>query len=222
MDPNMALETMDPKNVDLKTSVLELMHQGGPVMWALLVFSIVALGSFFERAWVLRRARTDMKAYLTALTRTLLEKRSVSEAMKVSASTPGPAPRVALAGLRHFESSTSHLEKSIERRAQGEVRRLHRGLGILATTAVTAPLLGFLGTVTGMISSFDILSDFGTSNPGMVAHGIKEALTTTAAGLTIAVPTQIAHNVLSSRVERIVGDIEEVANFLLEARETSS
>ncbi len=206
----------------IKTTVLDLMYQGGWVMWALLIFSIIALGSFVERGWALRKARTDMKTYLTGLTKALLDGQSVSEAMKISEATRGPAPRVAMAGLRHFKSSSSHLEKSLERRAQGEVRRLHRGLGILATTAVTAPLLGFLGTVTGMMDSFQALVDASLSDPGLVALGIKEALTTTAAGLIIAVPTQIAHNILASRVEIITGDIEEVANFLLEARESVS
>ncbi len=213
---------MEMTTMEVETSVMDLMSQGGWVMWALLVFSIVALGSFVERGIALRKARTDMKTYLTGLTKTLLEEHSVTDAMKISEATPGPAPRVAIAGLRHFASSSSHIEKSLERRAQGEVRRLHRGLGILATTAMTAPLLGFLGTVTGMMESFDGLANFGTSNPGMVALGIKEALTTTAAGLIVAVPTQLAHNALASRVESITGDIEEVANFLLEAREASS
>ena len=205
--------------MDLTTSVLDLMDEGGWVMWALLVFSIVALGTAIERSFALRKARTDMGAYLSQLRRALVEKHSVTEALEISRATPGPAARVAEVGLSRFARSPAQLEKSLERRAQGEVRRLNRGLGILATTAVVAPLMGFLGTVTGMMDSFDSLANFGTSNPGLVAEGIKEALTTSAAGLVVAVPTQLAYNALAGRVESITGDIEDLAGFLLEMRE---
>ena len=205
--------------MDLKSTVLELMYEGGWVMWALLAFSIVALGAAIERSFALRKAKTDMASFLSQLRRSLVEKRSVAEAIRISEATPGPVARVAEVGLSRFSRSSTQLEKSLERRAQGEVRRLYRGLGILATTAVTAPLLGFLGTVTGMMASFQALADFSISNPGLVALGIKEALTTTAAGLVVAVPAQLAYNALAGRVERITGDIEDVAGFLLEVRE---
>ncbi len=201
------------------TSVLELMHQGGSVMWALLAFSVVALAAAVERGFALRKARAEPEEYLSRLRHLLLERRSVTEALEYSETMPGTIARVAEAGLRRFSRSTTQLEKALERRAQGEVRRLYRGLGILATTATTAPLLGFLGTVTGMMASFHVLADAGITNPGLVALGIKEALTTTAAGLVVAVPVQITHNALMSRVERITGDVEAVANFLLEVRE---
>ena len=204
---------------ELGMTLLELMRQGGWVMWALLAFSIVAFGTAIERSFALSKARTDAEVYLPRLRHSLLERRSVSEALEYSETVPGTMARVAETGLRRFSRSTTQLEKSLERRAQGEVRRLYRGLAILATTATTAPLLGFLGTVTGMMASFQALADWSISNPGLVALGIKEALTTTAAGLVVAVPAQLAHNALASRIERITGDIEAVASFLLEARE---
>ncbi len=205
--------------MDLKITVLQLMDEGGWVMWALLIFSIAALATAIERSFALRKARTDMGPFLSQLRRSLLTKKSVAEALEVTEATSGPAARVAKTGLSRLSRSSTQLEKSLERRAQGEVRRLHRGLGLLATTAVTAPLLGFLGTVTGMMSSFAILGELGGSNPGLVALGIKEALTTSAAGLVVAVPMQIIHNALAGRVESITGDIEEVASFLIEVRE---
>jgi biopolymer transport protein ExbB len=109
----------------------------------------------------------------------------------------------------------------MERQGQAELRRLQRGLGVLASTSVTAPLLGFLGTVTGMIASFGVLADWGTTNPALVAEGIEEALITTAAGLAVAVavPVHLIHGVLSSRVTRIVNDIEDLAHLLLDLRE---
>ncbi len=203
----------------VQNTVLGLMYQGGWVMWALLIFSIVALATAIERGFALRKARTDLEAYLSRLRHTLLERRAVDEALRATKATPGSVARVAETGLRRFSRPTAQLEKSLERRAQGEIRRLHRGLKILAVTATTAPLLGFLGTVTGMMSSFQALADFSVSNPGLVALGIKEALTTTAAGLMVAVPAQLAYSSLASRAERITEDIESVASFLLEARE---
>ncbi len=205
--------------MDTGTRLLELMHDGGWVMWALLVFSIVALATAVERGLALRRARIDLEPYVARLAQALFKKKSVAEALAVSGEARGPVARVAEAGLRRFDGTVTQLEKVLERRAQSELRRLQRGLGILASTAGTAPLLGFLGTVTGMMISFEALWQHGTGDPGMVALGIKEALTTTAAGLMVAVPAQLVYNTLMARVHRITGDVEAVASFLLEAHE---
>ncbi len=207
------------ETTSIQNTILELMYQGGWVMWALLAFSIIALATAIERGWALRKARTELETYLPKLRHTLLARRSIAEALEATEATPGAVARVAETGLRRFSRPPAALEKSLERRAQGEVRRVQKGLKILAITATTAPLLGFLGTVTGMMASFQALADYSMSNPGMVALGIKEALTTTAAGLVVAVPAQLAYSSLSSRAERITDDIEAVASFLLEARE---
>ncbi|MEO1082804.1 MAG: MotA/TolQ/ExbB proton channel family protein [Acidobacteriota bacterium] len=199
--------------------VMELMNQGGWVMWGLLAFSIVAVATSVERALVIRRAGLDFDRFAAALRHALVTERSPKKALGLCASADRPAARVAAAALHRFDRSPAQLEKLMERQAQREQRALNRRLGVLATIATTAPLLGFLGTVTGMMESFEILSSYGISNPGMVALGIKEALTTTAGGLVVAVPVQIAYNALAGRVERITGDIESVGNFLLECRE---
>jgi biopolymer transport protein ExbB len=94
---------------------------------------------------------------------------------------------------------------------------LEQGLPVLATTAMIAPLLGFLGTVTGMINSFDALAAVGLNNPAAVAKGISEALITTAAGLIIAIPVQMAYNYLVTRVNDLVRNMESAANLVLEA-----
>lgn len=203
----------------IDNSMMGLMNQGGPVMWALLAFSILAVATAIERSLTLRRAGTDLTPFHDRLRTALLKHRSVAEALEVCAATDGAVARVAEAGLRRFDRSTNQLEKSLERHAVTEIRRLGRRLGILATTANVAPLLGFLGTVTGMMASFFALARYGMSDPGLVALGIAEALTTTAAGLVVAVPTQIVFNSLSARVDRIGVDIESIGNFLLEAHE---
>ncbi len=94
--------------------------------------------------------------------------------------------------------------------------RLERGLVVIATVANVAPLLGFLGTVWGMIKSFDALAEAGLSNPGLVAAGISEALITTATGLAVAIPAQLFYNYFMSRINKFVRDIETSTNMLLE------
>jgi biopolymer transport protein ExbB len=120
------------------------------------------------------------------------------------------------AGLLKYGQPKEDVEKTIENAALYELGRLERRLVILATTANVAPLLGFFGTVTGMMKSFDALAEAGLSNPGLVAIGIKEALTTTAAGLFVAIPVQIFYNFFMSKVNKFVRDIETSANMLLE------
>lgn len=204
---------------ETSNTLMELMNQGGWVMWALFAFSVVSLATAIQRGLALHRANTDLHGLLGRLREALILKKSVKQALEVCDTTPGVVARVGRAALHRFEGSTSRLEKSLERHAAAEIRRLSRGLGILSTTANVAPLLGFLGTVTGMISSFEAISIYGMTNPGMVALGISEALLTTAAGLVVALPCQIVYNALSARVEQITVDIETMANFVLEIRE---
>ena len=208
-----------PMETTTKMKLMTLMNDGGWVMWALLLFSVAALAVAVERSIRLRRASLDFDTFAQQLSQALLKRQSVAEALNVARTAPGPVARVAEVALARFDRTPAKIEQSMERQAMREERLLRRGMTLLATTATTAPLLGFLGTVTGMMASFDILSTQGISNPGMVALGIKEALTTTAAGLVVAVPTQIAYNMLQSRIERLQGHMEAVGNFLLETRE---
>ncbi|MEM9557430.1 MAG: MotA/TolQ/ExbB proton channel family protein [Acidobacteriota bacterium] len=199
-------------------TMMQLMHEGGWVMWGLLGFSIAAVATALERALVLHRARLEVEPFLRALRKTLMEK-GPKAALALCHDHRGPAARLAEAALRVFERAPAQLEKVMERHARREERMLYRRLGILASIATTAPLLGFLGTVTGMMASFEVLGNLGITDPGAVATGIKEALTTTAGGLVVAVPTQLVYNALRSRAERITDDLETVGNVLLELRE---
>jgi len=200
-------------------TLVGLMLDGGWVMCALLVLSLASLAVTVERSWVLRRARVPVPHLADALGRTLGSASFPAAALEAVQRVGGSAGRVLAAGLHRFDRSPDQIETAMERQGQAELRRLQRGLGVLASTSVTAPLLGFLGTVTGMIASFGVLADFGTTNPALVAEGIEEALITTAAGLAVAVPVHLIHGVLSSRVSRIVNDIEDLAHLLLDLRE---
>lgn len=202
-----------------ENTLVGLMLDGGWVMWALLVLSLASLAVTVERSWVLRRARVPVPLLADALSRTLGSASFPATALEAVQRAEGSAGRVLAAGLHRFDRSPAQIETAMERQGQAELRRLQRGLGVLASTSVTAPLLGFLGTVTGMIASFGALADFSTTNPALVAEGIEEALITTAAGLAVAVPVHLIHGMLSSRVSRIVNDIEDLAHLLLDLRE---
>ena len=194
----------------------KLMNEGGPVMWPLLAFSVIALAVIAERLYALWRARIDVHEFLPKVRKALVVNRSIRDAVKVCEEYRGPVASILKAGLMKYGRPKEDIEKTIENAALFEMGRLERGLAVLATTANVAPLLGFFGTVTGMMAGFDALAAQGLSNPGAVATGIKEALTTTAGGLAVAIPTQLAYNYFMSRINKFVRDIETAANMLLE------
>ena len=194
----------------------QLMREGGPVMWVLLAFSIVALAFIIERFIALRRAKINVNEFLAKVRKALMVNRSIREAIKVCEDYRGPVASIMKAGLLKYGQPKEDVEKTIENAALYEMSRLEKFLVVLATIANVAPLLGFFGTVTGMIKSFDALAAAGLSNPGLVAIGIKEALFTTAGGLGVAIPTQLMYNFFMSRINKFVRDIETSANMLLE------
>ena len=192
------------------------MEQGGPVMWPLLAFSVLGLAVAIERYFALRKARVNVNEFLAKVRKALMVNRSLRDAVKICEQYQGPVASVMKAGLLKFGQPKEDIDKTIENAALFEMSRLERGLSILATVANVAPLLGFLGTVTGMINSFDALAKVGLSNPAAVAAGISEALITTAAGLFIAIPIQIIYNYFMAKINKFVRDIETAANMLIE------
>jgi len=191
-------------------------RQGGMWMYPLLFFSLVALTCIIERFIVFTKAKINVNEFLTKIRKSLLVNRNVKEAIKVCEQSRGPVASVMKAGLLRFGHSQEDIEKTIENAALYELDRLEKRLGVLATTANVAPMLGFLGTVTGMIKSFGTLAEQGLTNPAAVAIGISEALITTASGLIIAIPAQLAYNWYTTKVTRFVRDIETATNMLLE------
>lgn len=201
---------------DIGGTFMEYMRNGGPLMWVLLAFSVVALAFIIERFIALRRAKINVNEFLAKIRKALIVNHSVRDAIKICEQYRGPVASIMKAGLLKYGQPKEDIEKTIENAALYEMGRLERGLVVLATVANVAPLLGFLGTVTGMIKSFDALQEAGLSDPGLVAGGISEALITTATGLAVAIPVQIAYNYFMSRISKFVRDIETAANMLLE------
>lgn len=201
---------------DIGGTFMELMYKGGWVMWVLFVFSILALAVIVERIFVLRKAKINVNEFLAKLRKALIVNKSLRDAIKICEQYRGPLASIMKAGLLKYGQPKEDIEKTIETAALHEMARLEKRLVLLASVANVAPLLGFFGTVSGMIKSFDALAEQGLSNPGAVAAGISEALITTAGGLFVAIPTQLAYNFFMNSINKSVRDIETSTNMLLE------
>ncbi len=197
-------------------TIMELMNEGGWVMYVLAVFSIVALAIIIERTLVLRSAKIKVNEFLAKLRKALIVNKSLRDAIKICEQYKGPLASIMKAGLLKYGHPREDIEKTIETAALHEMARLEKRLIVLASVANVSPLLGFFGTVSGMIKSFDALAEQGLSNPGAVAAGISEALITTAGGLFVAIPTQLAYNFFMNSINKSVRDIETSTNMLLE------
>ena len=191
-------------------------ERGGPVMWPLLALSILGLSVMIWRWWALRQAAAGVPAFMKTL-RTTLVNGNIAEAVAACDRHPGPVSNIVKAGLIRASRPREEVELALQDASAHELAVLERGLPVLATVSMIAPLLGFLGTVTGMINSFDALASVGLNNPAAVAQGISEALITTAAGLIIAIPVQMSYNYFVTNVNGLVRNMESAANVVLEA-----
>jgi biopolymer transport protein ExbB len=191
-------------------------EKGGPVMWPLLILSILGVTVMFWRWWALRQATSGVAAFMKDL-RPRLVARDVPGAISVCERHRGPVASIVKAGLLRFGRPRDEVELALQDASAHELAHLERGLPVLATVAMIAPLLGFLGTVTGMINSFEALATVGLNNPAAVAKGISEALITTAAGLAIAIPVQMAYNYFVTTVNALVRNMESAAHVVLES-----
>ncbi len=146
----------------------------------------------------------------------LLVQHRIREALELTRDTDSPAANILNAGLERHDEGTDRVMKAIENQGLIEMSKLERGLVVLATLTNIAPLLGFLGTVIGMIIAFQSIEQAGEVEATLVAGGIKVALLTTAAGLTIAIPVSVGHNYFVSRIDSLVIDMEESAQKMVD------
>lgn len=188
--------------------LIGIVIKGGPVMLPLLACSIIALAVVIERFLFWRRigARAIAEEMLS-----LADRRDFAPAVELGRNADSPLVRVLASGLAHRNPSVT---KALEVAAQKEVPVLKQRLTILDTIITLAPLLGLLGTVTGMIGSFGIMSQVGIGQPHAVTGGVAEALIATATGLLIAILTLVPYNYFSNRAEREMEEIEYYASRL--------
>jgi len=192
----------------------ELIQQGGPVMWPLLACSVVALAVVGDRLryWFLA-ARSSAPALVERLF-ALVEAGRFEEARQAGAGSSCPAVRMLAAGLADRDHGAA---ESMEAAAREEIVRMRRRLSMLDTVITLSPLLGILGTVTGIIVSFDLLGEAGIENPKAVTGGIAQALVTTATGLAIAIVALLPFNAFSRRADAAVHELEQLATRFLVA-----
>jgi len=183
-------------------------------MWPLLISLVFGVAVVLERLWNLTWARMKTKQFLRDV-QTALEEGGPTQASQVCEENLGPVPTGFRAALVRLEWGIDKSESAIRDSVDSLMDFLERGLPWLATVANIAPMLGFLGTVSGMIRSFSAIAEAGDVEPSIVAAGISEALITTATGLAIAIPIQFFHNFFVSRIDRIIVDVEEGAMSFL-------
>ena len=197
--------------------LLTLFADGGPMMYPLILCSLIALGVIIAKTWTLFAAHRGTQRLLGEVEEAARAGRT-DEAIDIAASTPGPTAAILYTGLRRIKGGAveeGEIENAVSTTGTIELSFLERGLVILATIANVAPLMGFLGTVAGMIIAFDAIAKAGNVDPTLVAGGIKVALLTTATGLVIAVPVNIGYNYFVTQIDGLILDMEQGAQRIL-------
>jgi biopolymer transport protein ExbB len=185
-------------------------------MWPILGLLIVGLAFVIERFWTLTRASVNTRKFLGRI-RIALEEGGIAAATEECEKTPGPVASIFHAGLSRSEKGLDHVEKAITTAGSLEMAFLERGMIVLSTVIVLAPMLGFTGTVWGMVQAFDAIKVQNDISPAIVASGISQALLTTLFGLIVAMLIQIFNNYFTSRIDKLIIDMEESSVELIEA-----
>ncbi len=196
-------------------NLLELFLKGGIVMWPILFCSLLAVSIIFERLYVLRKAKYDAKPLLLKL-RSALSRNDLVGALNACAQSSASVPVVLRKGIASVEGGPEAVRATIESAGKEEVNRLENHLGILANIAGIGPMLGFLGTVVGMINAFRTIESLGGNvNSGNLAGGIWEAMLSSAFGLVVGIPALGFYNYFVGRVTQITFSLEASADEFL-------
>lgn len=192
--------------------VWEFLARGGPVMIPIALGSVTALAILFERLWILRRSAVAPPRLLAGF-KALVAKGEVDKALGLCRSSPTPLARILEACLRYRDLPRGDLRGALEDVGRRELGKMNRPIEVIGVVGLISPLLGLLGTVTGMIKAFRVVaqSSGGAVDPGALAMGIWEALITTAGGLPVAIMAYLAYRYLLGRVDRIGADLEQLA-----------
>lgn len=192
--------------------------KGGITMYPLLALSVLATAIIIERFVVLYRAGTDAEAFMEKIS-AALEAQNYDGALQLAREGGSSIARVLASGLEKVRRGKAEVEKAIEARGNIEVAKFERGLPFLKAVINTAPLLGFYGTVSGMITAFESMGLKGLADMSSMSLGISEALITTAAGLIVAIPVAFINSLFVGRVNRFVHEIQQVSVRFLDALE---
>lgn len=196
--------------------LVEKFNEGGEFMWPVLVALVLGLAIFLERIITLNLADINTRKFVLEVQQALQEG-GIPAAQDLCAKTRGPVASVFQAGLMRADEGIDAAEKAITTYGSIEMSFLERGLVWLSLFIAIAPLLGFLGTVVGMIEAFDAIEAAADISPSLVARGIKIALLTTAGGLLSGIILQIGYNYCVSKIDRLIADMEESSITLIDS-----
>lgn len=196
--------------------MLELIVSGGPVMIPLLLCSVVAVAVGLERIWYLLKTRIDAEDLMEDIELSLGQGK-VLEAMQLARKSRGPVAAILSGGIAYYDREDEEIKQHMEEIGKQEIYKMEKRMSILDVIIGVAPLLGLLGTVVGIIKSFNILAALeGISQPAALSTGIAEALITTAAGLIIAIPTMVVYTYLNSIIDHNVVEMNKRSKELIE------
>lgn len=193
-----------------KESLFSLLRQGGYVMIPLAMASVLALAIAIERAISLRRNRIVPAGFMETLVATWGPNADEEASLAYCDEVGGPVGHIFKSGILSMEEGPTVVEKAIEDAGCREANILKRSIRGLSVIATVSPLLGLLGTVYGMISAFQMATSVGMGKSDVLAKGIYEALVTTAAGLTIAIPVLLVYQVLNTKIDKIVDELDQM------------
>lgn len=196
-------------------NVWELAIKGGWIMLVLAVLSIIGVYKFFERYATIRKA-LQKNPYLMDRLHDNIKDNDIKSAINYCYNQDTPVSRVLVKGLKAYNLSTNYMRQAMDNSASLEIANLEKGLPVLSTIAAVGPMIGFLGTVTGMVQAFWEMSNAGNNiDVSLLSGGIYEAMITTVGGLIVGIVTLFAYNFLVSRVDRVQNNIEgEIIDFM--------
>jgi biopolymer transport protein ExbB len=197
-------------------TLLDYFQRGGGVMWGILLIALIALAISLERIYSLFIKLRANPVKLVENTIKIIEEKGVKEAIDYLNKQKNPVANVLAAGLEKAGKSKVVVEEAMERRASKELAFLDRGMIFISAAVTLAPILGFMGTVFGMINAFEAIAKAGEVEPTVVSAGIAEALITTAFGLIVAALFSLLYSAFMSRINDFQKKMEEASNYLLE------
>ncbi len=184
------------------------------IFWTIAVFGVVAVLLFVSRWFALRRARIDYADFIVGVTN-VMAKGNESEALAICDDSPGAVSSVVAAAIRNRHGTREALHEAVDSTGRAEVGRLDRRIAPIAVIAQVAPLLGLLGTVLGLVDVAKVLNSSELVSRADLMQAVMGTLATAGAGLAVAIPVQIMHEVLRARIDRITSDLEAAASRIV-------
>jgi len=196
-----------------------MIQKGGPLMYLLILCSVAVHTVIIERLITLNQYKINISSFMSKILEAVRRNR-IMEAIELCERTTSPVAEVIKAGLLKHSASRQEIKEAMEEAALSEVPKLEKNLNLLATLAHVSPLIGLLGTVTGMVQAFQVIQEKATAlnpvSPGDLAGGIWEALLTTVGGLSVAIPAIVAYNFLVTKVDNMIINMERAATELVQ------